>query len=76
MSTYDKLSLERLQALKAEADDSVDIRESDLRDALRRQQALYQAIFDKTPKELTLAQVEKKLGHRLIIKPAPVQDIR
>jgi len=76
MNTYDEYSVAKLQELKQEAYNEVDIIKSDFLDAERRVKAIEAALHEKRVVPMTLAEIEKKLGHRLIIKPAPVQDIR
>ena len=75
MNTYYEYSVVKLQELKQEAYNELDIIKSDFLDAERRVKAIEAALHEKRVVPMTLAEIEKKLGHKVLVKHKTVVSI-
>lgn len=68
MSDLKYQTVEQLQKSLADCNNYIASLESKLAGQRERRKWIQQYIFQKTPKELTIQQIEAALGHKVIIK--------
>lgn len=68
MSDLKHQSVEQLQVAKKECEQYIGRLKSNLNGQRERLKWIDDYIFEKTPQELTMDQIERALGHKVIIK--------
>ena len=68
MSDLRYQSVEELQKSKEDCEKYISRLSSKLTGQKERLRWINQYLFEKTPQELTIFQIEKKLGHKVILK--------
>jgi hypothetical protein len=68
MSDLKHQSVKQLEKSKAECEEYISKLTTQLAGQRERLKWIERYIFEKTPQELTIEQIEQKLGHRIIIK--------
>ena len=72
MSDLKHLSVEQLQGCKTDCEHWIDAYKTKIAGQEERLKWINKYLFEKTPQELTWAQIEAKLGHKVIVKPGRV----
>lgn len=67
MSDLKHQSVDQLQSSLKECDEYIAKLKSNLNGQLERKKWIEHYIFEKTPQELTIEDIERKLGHKIII---------
>ena len=68
MSDLKHQSVGQLQTSKSECEEYISKLESKLNGQRERLKWIDKYLYEKTPQELTMKQIEAKLGHKVIIK--------
>lgn len=68
MSDLKHQTVEQLQQSKKDCETHISRLKSQLNGQITRLEWINKYLFEKTPQELTMAQIEQKLGHKVIIK--------
>lgn len=68
MSDLKHRSVEELKELRIETESYIDKLRTQLAGQNQRLEWINHYLYEKTPQEMTLEQIEQKLGHKLIIK--------
>lgn len=68
MSDLKHQTVEQLETLKEETKSYIDKLKTQLAGQNQRLEWINRYIFEKTAQEMTIEQIERKLGHRIIIK--------
>lgn len=68
MSDLRYQTVEQLKVSKASCESHIQKLKGDLHNANIRLEWINKYLFEKTPQELTMSQIEHRLGHRIIVK--------
>lgn len=68
MSNLKHQNVEQLKASRLECDKYISKLQSTLNGQLVRMQWIEQYLYEKTPQEMSITEIEAELGHRVIIK--------
>jgi hypothetical protein len=64
-------TVEELRAAKVDCETYISELQSKLNGARQRHEWIERYLFEKTPKELSMAEIEARLGHRVILVVKP-----